>query len=323
MQILRTAHTIPSEYRHAALAIGNFDGVHLGHQALLKNAVAHAQKKQVSAIAMTFHPHPRAFFSAQREPRAVDPFHIKCRRIKALGVHAALVIPFNTSFAAMSAEDFMQDIIIGSLNVSSLTVGHDFCFGAKRRGTISMLREAGKQYGFAVHSIGAQQHGNDIISSSRIRSLLSEGSMEQAAAMLGRPYQIYGRVRHGDKRGRTIGTPTANIAFSSALHPPKYGVYAVQFACVKSPDCASHPPQWKNGIANFGILPTFGGTDPRLELHAFEDVGDIYGVYIRVRLLHFVREERAFEHVTILQQQIQQDIADAKAFHQSYKQDRV
>ncbi len=320
MRILRTAHHIPPEYQRAALAIGNFDGVHLGHQALLKNAVRYAQQEDVPAMAMTFHPHPRAFFSQKDEPRAIDPFHIKCRRIKAYGINAMLVLPFNKALAAMSADNFIQDILVDALNVTSITVGHDFCFGAKRRGTISMLREAGERYGFIVHSIGAQQCNEETISSSKIRSALSDGEIAQANRMLGRPYQIYGRIQHGEKRGRRMGAPTANIAFSEALHPPKHGVYAVQYAIVASPDCVSHPPQWQVGIANFGISPTFGGNMPRLELHAFEEVGDIYGQYVRVRLLHFVRSEQTFDNAETLKEQIARDILQAKAFHTTYSE---
>jgi riboflavin kinase / FMN adenylyltransferase len=314
MRIFRSIPDIPAAYTQAALAIGNFDGVHLGHQALLHHAVNHAQQQNIPAIVMTFHPHPRLFFSKSNEPRAIDPFHIKCRRIKSFGVDAMVVLPFNAAFAAMSAEAFIQRILIDALAVRSITVGHDFHFGYKRAGTVAMLRDAG----FLVHSVGAQHIDNQVIASSAIRQALSRGDMAQANAMLGRPYQIYGRVQHGDKRGRTLNAPTANIAFATNLHPPAHGVYAVQYAFIPHADCAKHSPIWQEGIANFGISPTFGGTTPRLELHAFAPCGDVYGQYARVRLLHFIRPEVRFTDAEALKAQISADIAIAKQCHLNY-----
>lgn len=319
MLIFRDYHAISDTLKGCVLAIGNFDGVHLGHRAVLDKALAIAKEQHLPCVVMTFHPHPKYFFSPENKPLALEPFHIKCRRLQGISVDGVIALPFDAKLAAMSASQFIADILCDALQVKHVVVGEDFRFGHKRQGDVDFLRNAANDriFGFGFDAMPPVIASGQPISSSRIRTCLSGGNIKEAARLLGRPAQIYGRVQHGDKRGRAIGVPTANLRIQH-LHQPRYGVYAVAYALTDGADCVDYPPEWKDAVANFGIRPTFNGDTPLLEVHALQESGDFYGKFMRVRLIDFIRDEVAFENAEALKTQIQTDIAQARNIFQQY-----
>ena len=319
MLVLRHYHTIPDTLKGCVLAIGNFDGVHLGHRAVLDQALTIAKEQQLPCVVMTFHPHPKYFFSPENKPLALEPFHIKCRRLQGISIDGVIALPFNEKLASMSASQFVTNILCDALQVQHVVVGEDFRFGHKRQGDVGFLRNASndKNFGFGFDAMPPVITNDQPISSSRIRTCLSSGNIKEATRLLGRPAQLYGRVAHGDKRGRTIGVPTANIRLGK-LHQPRYGVYAVEYSLMDGADCVDYPPEWKDAVANFGMRPTFNGTEPLLEVHALQESGDFYGKFMRVRLIDFIRDEVAFENEKALKSQIRMDITKARDIFQHY-----
>ena len=313
MRIFRDAASLDSAFQQSVLAIGNFDGVHKGHRALLDETIGLAQRHKVASMVMTFHPHPKRFFHADNTAMSLEPRHVKWRRLRALTLEAVLSMPFNQALASMEAEEFITRILVEQLRVTHIVVGENFCFGRGRKGTIALLQEFATRYSYGFTYVPPALHDNAPISSSRIRRAIAQGNMEEATAMLGRPYQLFGRVIHGDKRGRTLGVRTANIALNPSLHPPAYGVYAVRYAIMDQANCAVSPPIWKEGVANVGVRPTFGENVPLCEVHALNKEGELYGKIMRVRLIKHLRGERRFESEDALKAQIQRDITDAKA----------
>ncbi len=317
MYVFRHYTDCPSSLRGGVLAIGNFDGVHLGHRAVLEEAQGIATRHQVPLLIMTFQPHPRRFFRPETAALAIDPLHVRLRRLKALGVNGILLQRFNTSFAALTAAAFVETVLSEALGVSHVVVGEDFHFGKGREGNVHRLQEMAIAERMGCTYVPPVIVRDVPVSSSRIRACLSEGRIEDAATLLGRPYQIYGRVIHGEKRGREMHTPTANIGVEG-LHFPRFGVYAVQYALLESADCSQDPPQWCDGIANLGVRPSFGeGSPPLLEVHGFQSMGQVYGRFMRVRLLRHIRDECTFSDAQALQRQIRRDIASVKAYHGS------
>jgi riboflavin kinase / FMN adenylyltransferase len=292
------------------LAIGNFDGVHRGHALLIGRArdLARAQQRPIGVL--TFEPHPRNVFVPAAEPFRLTPFRVKERELARLGVDLLFVQHFDLVFAAKSAEDFLSEIIVGAIGASHVVVGWDCTFGKGRRGTPDLLRAAGPERGFGVTVLEPIRGGDEIIySSTQIRELLKAGKPREAAALLGRFWEIDGRVALGDRRGRTIGFPTVNLGLDDYLHPA-FGVYAVRV----SGDGADDPFAGRavDGVANLGLRPTFGTPEPRLEAHLFDVDVNLYGRHLRVAFVDFIRPEQKFAGLDALKAQIAADAARAR-----------
>jgi len=294
--------------RGAVVAIGNFDGVHLGHQVVIGEAGRLARSLGAPHAVLTFEPHPRQVFRPQDPPFRLTPFRVKSRRIEALGVDLLFTLHFDQEFAARSAEDFVETVLRDGLGARHVVVGYDFVFGNQRRGTPALLRERGAALGIGVTVVDpvAAQSGLRY-SSTAIREHLKAGRPREAAALLGTFWEIEGRVERGDQRGRTIGFPTANLMLDDFLRPAA-GVYAVRAAVEQGVR-----PEWHDAVANLGQRPTFGGTDLRLEAHLFDFAGDLYGRHLRVALIEHLRPERKFSGIEALKQQIAEDARQARA----------
>lgn len=292
--------------KDTVLTIGNFDGVHRGHRALLARLKDTASQANLLPAALTFEPHPREFFAPESAPARLSTLREKLELMADEGVELACVGHFNARFAALSAEDFIDHILIDTLRVKHLIIGDDFCFGAGRRGNFTMLCEAGQRAGFQVDTVGSVMVGDERVSSSGVRAALTEGRLEHAALLLGRPYSIDGRVVHGKKMGRQLGFPTANIRIKHAK-PPLAGVFTVEVGGL--------PGGPRQGVANLGIRPSVNELPhPLLEVHLFDFSGDIYGTHLNVRFLHKLRSEARFPNLDALKTQIALDIDSAKTY---------
>jgi riboflavin kinase/FMN adenylyltransferase len=298
-----------------ALAIGNFDGVHLGHQQVIHTMILAAKEHGGVPSVLTFSPHPRRFFNPHLPILSIEPFAMRLRRLQALGVEHLVVRHFDASVAQMSAEMFMRDELKDRLHAKHVVTGENFVFGHKRSGNVHTLEQGAQLYGFDYQPVPSVMLGEEVCASTLIRGALAEGDVARAARYLGRPYEIVGIVQHGDKRGRTLGFPTANVALPR-IFPPALGVYAVRFAVLGAhQDVLSEGLHWVDGVANLGLRPTFGGdVRPRLEVHGFAPIGDIYGTRLRVQLLHFLRSEQRFDGIAALQKQIAEDCERAKTW---------
>jgi riboflavin kinase/FMN adenylyltransferase len=282
-----------------ALAIGNFDGMHLGHQALLSRLIEVAKAKKLTPAVMTFEPHPREFFTPLNAPERLCNLREKLEQFEVLGVEKVFVCAFNTSFAAISAQDFLS-ILRKKLNVSSILVGEDFKFGAKRAGTIADF----KTNGFDLISLPQVNLDGERVSSTRVRSALANGDLNLAKQLLGRNYSISGKVVHGAARGRELGFPTANIHMRHE-RPALTGVYAVKLDGL-------------NSVANLGVRPTIAGVPKLLlEVHVLDFNGNLYGKHVHVEFMHKIREEMKFENLDALKAQIAKDIVVARTFFSS------
>jgi riboflavin kinase/FMN adenylyltransferase len=304
MRVFRGLHvpvSVPT-----VLAIGNFDGVHLGHQALLERLRERAHAAALPATVMTFEPHPREFFAPRTAPARLAPLREKLECLATLGVDQAFVIRFDRAFAAICAESFVTRTLVETLMVRHLIVGDDFRFGSDRQGNFAFLQAAGKTRGFTVEAMPTVTHAGERVSSSAIRAALQAGDMNKAAAFLGRPYTIDGRVVPGRRLGRQLGFATANIHLRHAL--PMTGVFAVEVEVCSG---EKHP-----GVANLGIRPTVdeNGFRPLLEAHLFDFHGDLYGAHLFIHFLHKFRNEMKFASLAALQAQIAQDAREARAF---------
>lgn len=286
------------------VAIGNFDGAHRGHGAIARKTVVLAKAVDMTAIALTFEPHPRQFFRPDPPMFRLTAPHDKVERIKAIGFDAVVTLPFDAALATMSAEDFVQTILVTQLNTGGVVVGEDFHFGKGRAGTPDFLRDAGARHGFAVHFVAPYcDEDGIIISSSAIRSALEGGAIERANRLLGYEYAISGEVLHGRKLGRDLGYPTANIALEAG-NGLKHGIYA----CRLSVDGQTHP-----AIASFGVRPHFDNGAPLLEVHVFDFSGDLYGKTARVEFISYLRSEEKFATLDALIRQMDADSAKARA----------
>ncbi len=288
-----------------ALAIGNFDGVHLGHAALLRRLGEVSAAQGVAPTVLSFEPHPREFFAPQSAPARLTTLREKLELLAAAGVAQAMICPFNAAFAALSADEFIERVLVGALQVRHVIVGDDFRFGRGRHGDLAMLQAAGQTLGFTAEALGSVTLAGERVSSSGVRKALAAGDMEHAARLLGRPYVIDGQVKHGDKIGRQLGFATANLRIKH--NPlPMTGVFAVEV------DGLGERP-WP-GVANLGIRPTVGGIRPLLEVHLFDFNRDIYGAHIAVRFIHKLRDEQRFPNFDALKAQIAADAAAARDF---------
>jgi riboflavin kinase/FMN adenylyltransferase len=306
MHVFRTWSEVPAALKGGVIALGNFDGLHLGHQAVIGRALGLARAKGVAAAVMTFEPHPRMFFKPDQEPFRLSPFRMKARVIEALGVDYLYVQTFDKEFSQRSPENFVSEILVGGLGISHIVVGYDYVFGYQRKGNADVLRELAAKYGFEVTAIEKLSAGEERFSSTNIRNLLREGKPRDAARMLGRYWEIEGRVESGDKRGRLLGFPTANVPYRDYLHPKK-GVYAIRAGVDHGGET-----MWRDGVANFGNRPTFDKTDVLLEAHLFDTNEDLYGKHLRVALIDYIREERKFDGLEALKAQIAADSETAR-----------
>jgi riboflavin kinase/FMN adenylyltransferase len=291
--------------------MGNFDGVHRGHAALIRQVRERARQTDRPSAVLTFEPHPRSVFFPGSEPFRLTPFRVKERELDRLGVELLFVQHFDRAFAAKSAEAFIAEILVAAIGAGHVFIGYDASFGAGRRGTPEVLQAAGRRYGFGVTVLEPVRGAlAGLYSSTHIRELLKAGRPREAAVALGRYWEIDGRVAEGDRRGRTIGFPTANLGLGEYLRPA-FGVYAVR-VCGDGPDDPL-AGRMIDGVANIGLRPTVGGLVPRLEAHLFDVEVDLYGRHLRVALIDFIRPERKFPGLDALKAQIAADAEEARA----------
>ncbi len=306
MHVFRHFENLPDEVRGASVAVGNFDGVHLGHQAVIGEAGRVARDQGIPWAVLSFEPHPRSLFTTNQEPFRLTPFRIKARHVEALGVDNMIVLHFDHEFAGLSADDFVKKVLVKGLGARHVVSGYDFVFGHKRAGNCELLLHKGKEEGFDFTCVSAVDDGETIYSSTRVRRCLKAGDPRGAANLLGRPFEIEGRVEHGDARGRTIGFPTANLHLGEYLRPAS-GVYAVRAGIDEGADT-----RWLEGVANFGNRPTFDKNDTIFEVHLFDFDGDLYGRHLRIALVDFLREEKKFDGLDDLKAQIALDSDNAR-----------
>ncbi len=306
MQVIRGLHNLRSEHRGCVATIGNFDGVHLGHQAVFKNLRERAAAFGLPTTVVTFEPQPQEFFAPAAAPARLTRMREKLQALKDAGIDRVVLLEFGQKLASMTASQFVQELLVDGLDVRLLFVGDDFRFGRGRVGDIHLLRQVGAAHGFEVANMNTFMDGEARISSTRIREALARGDLALAERNLGRPYQICGRVAHGDARGRTIGFPTANIDLHRKVSPV-HGVFAVMVHGL-----AEGPLP---GVANIGNRPTVTG-DSRylLEVHLFDFARVIYGEHVQVEFRKRLRDERRFESFDALRRQIERDAAQARAF---------
>jgi len=303
MELIRGIQNLRSEHHGCVATIGNFDGVHLGHQAVIGQLAEKGSELSLPTLVMVFEPQPLEVFKGDQAPARLTRFREKLRALARFAVDRLLCIRFSDTFAKMSAESFIQDILVKGLGVKYLVVGDDFRFGAGREGDFEMLQRAGNEYGFEVANLHSFRIGGERVSSTLIRQALAAGNMENAEKLLGRPYRMCGRVAPGDKIGRTLGIPTANIYLHRKVSPVQ-GIYVVEVFGLKG-----EPLQ---GVASVGNRPTVGGTKPLLEVYIFDFNDDIYGKYLNIDFLHKIRDEKKFANLDELKKWIEDDIIKAR-----------
>ena len=311
MQLIRGLGNLPQNLHACALTIGNFDGVHLGHQAILRHLRTKADELHLPMVVMLFEPQPREYFCAENAPARLMRLRDKLRYLKQAGVDMVIVAKFDGTFADLPAQQFIEDWLVRKLNVKFLSIGDDFKFGAKRQGNFALLQQAGEKFGFIVEANRSFCLDKLRISSTAIREALANDDLTLAEKLLGRPYRILGCVIHGNELGRTIGFPTANIRLHRQVNPVK-GVYAVRVRLKSG--------AFFNGVANIGTRPTINGVHQLLEAHLFDFQGDIYGQWLEVELCHKIRNEMKFASFDDLKNQIAKDVETAKNI---FKTDRT
>ncbi|WP_198262667.1 bifunctional riboflavin kinase/FAD synthetase [sulfur-oxidizing endosymbiont of Gigantopelta aegis] len=335
MEIIRGLHNLSQQENGCVATIGNFDGVHSGHQHILAQLCDKARANNLPAIVITFEPQPQEFFAPKlsvpkpsvpkpsvpkQSPARLTRFRDKAEVIADCGIDKLLVIHFNQSFSQLSAPEFVQQVLVDKLGVKYLQVGDDFQFGKDRCGNFKTLLESGKDFGFIVESTATFSLAGERVSSTRIRQALEAGDMELTQSLLKRPYWMSGHIQHGAKRGRTIGFPTANVPLHRAT-PAVSGVFAVRLWGRDLGVCKNtikHSPdsdkQGMDGIANIGYRPTVDGLKGLLEVHLFDYDGDLYGKLVHVDFLHKIRDEKKFDSFDLLKEQILNDVVEAKRY---------
>jgi len=306
MELVRYLHNVKDHHQGCVLSIGNYDGVHLGHQAVIRQLKQCAVELGLPAVVMIFEPQPLEFFSPETAPARLTSLRDKLLWLKQQQVDRVVCLRFQDSLARLTAREFVEQLLVKRLDVRYLVVGDDFRFGRGRTGDFQGLQEFGREFGFTVVATETLNFDGTRVSSSRIRTLLAAGSMDAAAALLGRPYTISGRIIHGDKRGGTLGFPTANLPIERSK-TPLLGVYAVRITGVAA-------GRYYMGVVNIGTRPVFDGREVLLEVHILDFEGDIYGRHIQVEFLKFLRSEVKFGSVAELCTAIGQDIREAREF---------
>jgi riboflavin kinase/FMN adenylyltransferase len=305
MELVRGLHNLRPQHRGCAATIGSFDGVHLGHQALLEKLSDEGRARSLPVTLITFEPQPREYFSPGSTPPRLTRFREKLEALQCCPVDRVVCLRFSDALAALTADEFIRRLLIDGLGVEYLVVGDDFRFGKNRKGNKALLQQSAELHGFQLGTLEDFEMGGERVSSTRVREALESGDLGTAGALLGRPYSMCGRVAHGDKRGRTIGFPTANI-FLHRASVPVSGVFAVEMLGIDDAPIA--------GVANVGTRPTVDGSRALLEVHLFDFARDIYGHHVQVRFVKKLREERKFDSFEHLKQQIQLDSGQARAF---------
>jgi len=302
MRIIRGIKGCCEKFPNPVLTLGNFDGVHLGHQAIFKQVVDRARAIQGTSIAFTFEPHPLKVLAPERSPRLLNTFHGKMKLVEASGMQIVICADFNREFAEQHPEEFAKRVLVDGISVKEVYVGYDYAFGKGREGSIDSLRRMGESFGFSVGVVDAVQVNGAVVSSSLVRELVAGGRVEDIRQYLGRYYGIEGSVIHGENRGRTLGFPTANIQTANELIP-SYGVYAVRMRI----GGLSH-----DGVAAIGVRPTFGNGPVSIEVFLFDYDGNLYGKHVEVAFVKRLRGERKFSDADALVSQMHEDVAQAK-----------
>jgi len=305
MKLIRGIHNLSQAPHGCVLTIGNFDGVHRGHQALLQGLRAEGRARGLPVVVMIFEPQPLELFAADKAPARLTRLREKLRYLAESGVDYVVCLRFDRRFAALTAQAFISDLLVKRLGVQFLAVGDDFRFGAGRQGDFLLLQKAGSEFGFDITSTQTFCHGGVRISSTAVRQALAEDNLEQAENLLGHPFIISGRVVHGDELGRTIGFPTANLPLRRQVSPVK-GVYAVEVMGLGDKPLP--------GVANIGTRPTVAGVRQQLEVHLLDVVMDLYGRHIDVVLRKKIRNEQRFASLDELKAQIARDELTAREF---------
>lgn len=305
MKFIRGIHNLNEQHRGCVLTIGNFDGVHRGHQALMSRLCEEGRKRNLPVVVMVFEPQPLELFAGDKAPARLTRLREKLRYMAEAGVDKVLCVRFDRRFAALSAQRFISDLLVDKLDVKYLAVGDDFRFGAGRQGDFLLLQKAGVEYGFEVVSTETFCDGGKRISSTAVRQALAADDLALAQSLLGHPFTISGRVVHGDALGRTLGFPTANLPLRRSVTPVK-GVYAVEVQGLT--------PEPLPGVANIGTRPTVKGLRQQLEVHLLDINMDLYGRHIDVVLKQKIRNEQRFASLEALKEQIANDVVTARQF---------
>ncbi|AEF98832.1 bifunctional riboflavin kinase/FAD synthetase [Methylomonas methanica] len=313
MRLIRGLHHLEPLRDGCVLTIGNFDGLHLGHRRVIERVAAQGKRLQLPTVAMVFEPQPLEYFLGDHAPSRLTRLREKVIQFAKLPIDELLVLPFNRKLADYDAEQFIRDILVNRLNTKHLVIGDDFHFGKARRGNFALLQHRGEEYGFGVESTDSFEQDGLRISSTLIRDALGEGDLGQAKTLLGRDYSVCGRVAHGDKRGRELGFPTANLQMFRK-NTPLVGVFAVTMTGLDGRELC--------GVANLGNRPTVdGGAKAVLETHLFDFDQDIYGRYVEVHFKARLRDEVRFDSLSALREQITRDVSAAQAFFSGMRHD--
>ncbi len=307
MRIIRTYQYLPEADRGAAIALGNFDGVHRGHQTVIGEMMAVAKSLNVSSAAMTFDPHPRRFFQPDAPLFEMTPGSAKSRHIASQGTDIHYAMPFNTDFSSLEANSFIENVLVDGLGARHIIAGYDFVFGKGRKGDVDLLEQGGAKHGFGVTVVPAvEDEDGTAFSSTIIRKHIQEGRPREAATLLGRAWEIGGEVMTGDQRGRQIGFPTANVDPGGYVMPA-LGVYAVWVGVTDGPVTV-----WHKAVVNVGRRPTFDGEGITVETHLFDFDDDLYGKILRIAFVEFIRPEMKFDGFEAIKAQIATDCVTAR-----------
>jgi riboflavin kinase/FMN adenylyltransferase len=308
MELIRGLHNLQPSHHGCVATIGNFDGVHLGHQAVIGQLAEKADALCLPAVVITFEPQPREYFLPDSSPPRLTRFREKIEALRRYAIRRVLCLAFNRKLAEMPADDFIRRILVDGLGVKYLVVGDDFRFGRKREGTFADLLAAGERYGFQVVNMHTFSVDGERVSSTRIRVALEQGRLNEAIRLLGRDFRMSGRVAHGEKLGRQLGFPTANI-FLHRRATPLQGIFVVEvYGLEKEP--------WP-GVASLGTRPTVDGTRTLLEVYLFDFDEQIYGKHLQVSFLHKLRDEEKYDSLAALTVQIQKDVDAARAYFEN------
>ena len=303
MELVRGLANLRDAHRGAVVTIGNYDGVHRGHQHMLATVTARARELGLPATVVTFEPTPREYFEGDAAPARLMRLREKLEALPLYGVDRVVVLRFDRRMQAMGADEFVERLLVRGLGARHVVVGHDFHYARRREGNIDTLRAAGDRHGYTVEEVGRFLVDGERVSSSLVREALGRGDLARAGLLLGRPYRMAGRVRRGQQLGRRLGYPTANLALHRKV-VPLWGVFAVR---VSGAGLVDHP-----AVASLGTRPTIDGTEPLLEVHVFDHDGDLYGRYLDVDFVRRLRDERRFESLDSLVEQMHRDAAEAR-----------
>ncbi|HEY8548764.1 MAG TPA: bifunctional riboflavin kinase/FAD synthetase [Vicinamibacterales bacterium] len=305
MELIRGLHNLRPRHRGCVASIGNFDGLHLGHQAVLDELKAHARTLGLPTLVMLFEPQPREYFRPEAAPPRLMRLREKLVALHEQGIDRVLCVRFDARFAALTPEEFVQRVLVDGIGARHLVVGNDFRFGSGRRGDLQLLRQLGGRHGFEVAEAPTFLIDGERVSSTRVRAALAQGDLAAAARLLGRPYSICGRVVHGNKLGRQLGIPTANIR----LHRRRVPLRGIFVAALAAADGECLP-----AAASIGTRPTVGGTEMLLEVHLLDAERDLYGTRVRVEFLQKLRDEQRFASLDAMRARMLQDIEAARLY---------